>query len=223
MPQVPVGSYRAPRSLSRSDHTPTNLSRSGASTRSGISVHSAGTGNSRASRWSIDSADTVNSVHSLQSLANQISADLYPQERLVSQLRDWQRTLNPATYRRQVPWPPEVKAAYDEYKRLVHVFAQAREAFDVDKRQTATMPEQHLERARLAVAWGEAALRAAEGRLTFLDTYRNAYSGPQSIKTHIQEGQNTINSGRRAVKEARTNYEKLWEKYNRQTDPRVFA
>lgn len=159
MPQVPVGSYRAPTSLSRSDRTPTNLSRSGASTRSGISVHSAGTGNSRASRWSIDSADTVNSVHSLQSLANQISADLYPQERLVSQLRDWQRTLNPATYRRQVPWPPEVKAAYDEYKRLVHVFSQACAAFEEDRGRTATMPEEHLGRARLAVAWGEAALR----------------------------------------------------------------
>ncbi|GES62364.1 hypothetical protein ATEIFO6365_0005034100 [Aspergillus terreus] len=152
-----------------------------------------------------------------------ISADLYPQERLVTQLGNWQRTLDPATYRRHVPWPPEVKAAYDEYKRLVHVFAQAREAFEEDRGRTATMPEEHLERARLAVAWGEAALRAAEGRLTFLDTYRNAYSGPESIKNHIKEGQNTINSGRRAVKEARTNYGKLWEKYNRQTDPRVFA
>lgn len=51
--------------------------------------------------------------------------------------------------------------------------------------------------------------RAAEGRLTFLDTYRNAYSGPESIKNHIKEGQNTINSGRRAVKEARLNYESM--------------
>lgn len=288
---------RAPTSLSRSDRTPTNLSRSGTSTQSGRSIHSAGTGNSGASKWSIDSADTVNSVHTLRSLANQISAELYPQERLASQLDDWQNTLDPVAYRRQGPWPPEVKAVYNEYKRLGEVHAQAHQAFEQDmKRKAFLTPERHLERARLAVAWGEASVRyvlswneqpftstlylmlgptccrslkqdppvykrpsaslacdirrpyrgphhknhqydhlslrftsffppdtsyprlvadntplsrAAEGRLAFIDTYRNAYSSTQSIKDHILAAKQTINSGRRAVKEARTNYESM--------------
>jgi hypothetical protein len=49
--------------------------------------------------------------------------------------------------------------------------------------------------------------RVAEGRLSFINQYRNAYSSTDSIKTHIESGETFINSGRKAVLEARVNYE----------------
>jgi hypothetical protein len=226
--------YRGGRSSGRSR-------RSGGSGGSGPSAR---TGGSRASGSSIDSAATVNSVnsaHSLQSLARKISADLYPQETLVAALRTWLATVDPAAYRRELPWRPEVQAAYDEYKRRAHEHGTAHTAFRncLNDTRRNTTPEQHIQRAQLAVEWGEAAVkyvilmlsagtviclapcpapyrtwltglflsRAAEGRLSFIDTYRNAYSSANSIRTHIDTGETAIVSGRNAVAEARRNYD----------------
>jgi hypothetical protein len=151
MYQVPLRSY--PTSTSVSASVPSN--------RSVRSVPSVRTNSSVASRVSIDSTATVNSVHSLQSLANQISRDLYPQEALVRELNNWLLTIDPETYRRNQPWSPEVLAAYNEYKRRADVLASARRVWKrtMDETESNTTPEQHLDRARAAVAWGEAALR----------------------------------------------------------------
>lgn len=151
MYQVPLRSY--PTSTSVSASVPSN--------RSGRSVPSVRTNSSVASRVSIDSTATVNSVHSLQSLANQISQDLYPQEALAGELKGWLRTIDPEAYRRDEPWRPELVAAYNEYKRRADVLTSARRFWrrTMEETMTDTTPEQHIDRARAAVAWGEAALR----------------------------------------------------------------
>ncbi|KAB8205397.1 hypothetical protein BDV34DRAFT_195853 [Aspergillus parasiticus] len=195
------------------------------SARSNQSVRSSNTGRSVASTSSVDSTATINSVHSLQSLARRISAELYPQERLVTSLRTWLATVDPAAYRREMPWSPQVLAAYNEYKRRAAVHGSAHKAFEDYLNQTRrnTTPEQHLERARLAVAWGESAVSVAEGRLSFIETYRHAYSSTKSISSHIDTGKNAITSGRNAVHEARRNYDSLWVAYSRAANPQVFA
>lgn len=134
---------------------------SGSSDRSGRSGRSGLSRTSGASRLSVDSAATINSVHSLKSLVRHISADLYPQETLVATLRTWLAAVDPAAYAQERPWRPEVLAAYNEYKRRAAEHGTAHTAFrdymNVTRRNTP--PEQHLERARLALAWGEAAVR----------------------------------------------------------------
>lgn len=50
---------------------------------------------------------------------------------------------------------------------------------------------------------------SAEGRLPFINTYRNAYSSTHSIRTHIKSGGDNIESGRNAVREARLNYRSM--------------
>ena len=127
------------------------------------SVRSSGTDGSAVSTASIDSTATINSVHSLMSLVRQISHQLYPKETLVTDLRNWLAAVDPVVYRREMPWQPNVVAAYNEYKRRATVHSSAHKAFlnYFSQTRSYTTPEQHLERARLAVAWGEAALRYA--------------------------------------------------------------
>lgn len=69
-----------------------------------------GTGQSKVSTASIDSAPTINSVHSLMSLASRISDDLYPQEKLVASLLAWLETVDPVVYKEETPWSPELVA-----------------------------------------------------------------------------------------------------------------
>lgn len=47
--------------------------------------------------------------------------------------------------------------------------------------------------------------RAAEARLEFMKTYKDAYYLP-AIQTHINEGAAIISSAKKAVSEARKNY-----------------
>lgn len=128
-----------------------------------------------------------------------------------------------------MPWSPQVVAAYNEYKQRavvqgsVHIASQ--QYLGLTSCQTTA--EQHLERARLAFVWGESAVGCVspmparvtlsmanrtiivsltEGRLSFINTYRNAYSSTRSIRTHIMSGEDAIQSGRNAVREARRNY-----------------
>ncbi|KAK3944695.1 hypothetical protein QBC46DRAFT_404256 [Diplogelasinospora grovesii] len=67
--------------------------------------------------------------------------------------------------------------------------------------------EEHLERARLAVAWGQAAVSAAEGRLSFDKAHPNAFSFIRSIRGHIEQAENVIQSGEGALDEILFNYD----------------
>lgn len=100
-------------------------------------------------------------MHSLQSLASRLSAELGTQKTLATALREWLASVDPAAYSGELPWRTEVQAAYNEYKRLAEEHARAHIAFTTYLRQTSDhpTPEQHLERARLAIVWGEAAVR----------------------------------------------------------------
>ena len=114
----------------------------------------------KSSTQSMDSAATVESVHSLLSLVKQISDELYPQETLVRDLRAWLSTIDPEEYE-QVPWSEEVQTAYNNYKLGVERLTVTHQAYMRDRAvqlKNAT-PEQHLERSRLAVAWGESAVK----------------------------------------------------------------
>lgn len=78
---------------------------------------------------SIDSTATVNTVHSIMSMVSYISEDLYTQDALVASLRAWLASVDPAAYRSETPWRPEVVTAYSEYKRHVEEAGSARIAF----------------------------------------------------------------------------------------------
>jgi hypothetical protein len=109
----------------------------------------------------VDSTATINSLHSLQSLARHISAELYPQEILVVSLRTWLASVYPMAYRQEMPWSPTVCEAYNEYKRRAEAHGICHKAYEICLSQTRrnTTPKQHLERARAAVKWGESAMR----------------------------------------------------------------
>ncbi len=129
---------------------------------------------------SINSAATIESLLSLEGLARTISQELYPQETLVTQLEAWLAAVNPAVYRPNRPWAPEVWTAYTEYKNLGEEQVARRRAFMQHCANTPTSgtPEQHLERARLAVEWGNAALRCVTNTyLPIILTLPNHTSG----------------------------------------------
>ncbi|KJZ75414.1 hypothetical protein HIM_05110 [Hirsutella minnesotensis 3608] len=116
-----------------------------------------------------------------------------------------------------------MQSAYNTYKELGKEKSRAHIAFRAYKNQNkGYIPEHHLERLRLAVIWGEAAVREAEGRLTFIETYRSAYSCTAEIRAHIQAGTEATLSGRNAVKEARKNLENLWHSHSLAVDPDIF-
>ncbi|KAI0392151.1 hypothetical protein F5Y17DRAFT_376489 [Xylariaceae sp. FL0594] len=181
-------------------------------------------GRSETSQVSNETLSTIKSLQSLRSLVNQISNDLYPQEALAANLTDWMRQLDPAAYKPDKPWPPHVQEAYDEYKRLAKETGTARQTFlrTVTRTWKKATDDEHLEQARMAVAWGQAALKAGETRLNFINRFRNAYDSVAAIETHIKAGEDALKSGRGAVKAARDQYEKLWVKASRAADPAVF-
>lgn len=51
---------------------------------------------------------------------------------------------------------------------------------------------------------------AADGRLSFIDTYRNTYSSTSSIEGHIKSGENSIKSGRKALGKERQSYRGMY-------------
>lgn len=110
---------------------------------------------------SIDSTATINSVHSLRSLVRHISADLGEKHGLAEQLRA--RIESIESYRPLGPWPKQLQNAYNNYKAQAKDFAVKHTAFleymAETNNKSNTLPEQHLERARLAVVWGEAAVQ----------------------------------------------------------------
>ncbi|KAI0007241.1 hypothetical protein F4779DRAFT_592786 [Xylariaceae sp. FL0662B] len=179
---------------------------------------------SGASNSSIDSAATIESVKTLRTLAHIVSVELYPRETLVADLRNWIKTVDPAAYARKGPWPRQLEDRYAEYKKLGDEQTSAHQAFEAARQKTRknTTPEEHLERARLAVRWGEASVSAAEARLQFINEFRNAYGSKVSIEGHIDSANDLITSGRNAVKEARENCDRLYTVYTRDANPQVF-
>jgi hypothetical protein len=79
----------------------------------------------------------------------------------VEELKAWLATVNPDEYEQDAPWSAEVLAAYENYKALAEKFATAHQSFLRNRQQSFknATPEEHLERARLAVTWGELAVR----------------------------------------------------------------
>ncbi|KAI9777199.1 MAG: hypothetical protein M1839_009042 [Geoglossum umbratile] len=164
---------------------------------------------SQHSGGSTDSTLSTTSLQSLTTLTNQVSHDLNTQDTLVTRLRTWLRTVDPAAYQRNTPWSQQMVAAYDNYKARGAALTAAHQRYHeflTTTNRNATA-EQHQRRADLAVVWGEAAVRAAESRLRFIEMYRNAYSSANSIGNHIDTGVGNIQSGRNAVIEARRNRE----------------
>ncbi|KAK5987096.1 hypothetical protein PT974_11214 [Cladobotryum mycophilum] len=222
----------APRVVSRPIELPTvshysrdtrGSVRTGLSQASGRSAASGGSAASERSIASIDSAATIESVQTLRNLIRQISLDLQSNEALAAVLKAHAKTLDAADYQR-APWVEEVQDAYTEYKEKAINAGNAHQEFQRYLRATGSTatPEEHVKRARLAVTWGELSVIAAEGRLRFIQTYDSVYRDPSSVNTHVDAGEDSIRSGRNAVKQARKNYDMLFERVNLSADPAIF-
>lgn len=125
-------------------------SSSAGSANSNISVESA--------RSSVDAIQTDNDI---LALARRISQDTGDLQGTITQLNAWFAALNNAAYRKRNPWTSGMERAYDRYKDLAVAHGDAHSRFTAYLRQTRNnpTPEQHVERANLAIAWGEAAVR----------------------------------------------------------------
>lgn len=125
----------------------------------------AGSRGSASSSISVESARATVSLversQSLESLARQISRDLNDLDDTVRQLNAWFRSLDPKGYTKRTPWSAGMESAYDRYKRYGAAHAQAHTAFQICLSTTKrnTTPDQHAERAKLAIDWGTQALR----------------------------------------------------------------
>jgi hypothetical protein len=212
-------------------HGPPSASHSHQSGSAGASHphHSGESVGSGSSGGSADSSLSTESVRSLRTLTNQVSADLYSQNTLATRLRNWLREVDPLSYAQNRPWSEEILKAYNRYKRYGDALGAAHQHYHTYLDQTRPNPtaEQRLGRARLAVAWGQAAVKyaitmlfrnlliiltfssAARSRLRFIETYQRAYSSTDSISTHIDTAVEMIQSGMNAVEEARLNYESM--------------
>lgn len=117
---------------------------------------------SNASERSFHSIASADSYHSIASLASELSAELYPRAALATELRAWQATIQEQDYQPNLPWRPEVQAAYDGYYEWVNKHQRSHQAYLAYFHQTNdkfTSAEENLERARLALQWGQDALR----------------------------------------------------------------
>ncbi|KAI2091688.1 hypothetical protein LOZ36_000776 [Ophidiomyces ophidiicola] len=170
-----------------------------------------------------ESQSTIESLKSLNTLIRQISLDLYLQENTAKCLENWLETISPEEYTQIPQWTPEMWAAYNDYKAKAEEQSRARQAFNAFFRASDTEdPDVHLKRARLAVTWGERSLETAEGRLSFLCEYQNAFKNKVSVGNHIHAANTQINSARKAVEEARINCGKIWGKHSLAADPEIF-
>ncbi|KAI1931400.1 hypothetical protein LOZ65_001208 [Ophidiomyces ophidiicola] len=169
-----------------------------------------------------ESQSTIDSSKSLNTLIRQTSLDLYPQDNTAKCLENWLERISPEEYTQIPQWTP--RAAYNDYKAKAEEQSRAHQAFNAFFRATPDTedPDVHLKRARLAVTWGERSLETAEGRLSFLCEYQNAFKNKVSVGNHIHAAKTQINSARKAVYEARINCGKIWEKHSLAADPEVF-
>ncbi|PYI34969.1 hypothetical protein BP00DRAFT_443107 [Aspergillus indologenus CBS 114.80] len=144
---------------------------------------------------------TVKRLTPIDEIVKQFEHDVHKGRLVVESLKEWVAGLDPDSYIRFEP-PPELQAEYDEYKDACHEFADKKAVYMrlLERPRKNAHPEDHLDRARAAVEWADAAIRAAKGRLHVLTTYQNVYRTLQSINGHIQQADEAITSGSNAVR-----------------------
>ena len=219
---------------------------SGVNDRARLSGQSSGhqTGSSRsrssqASNISQASETTVNTLESNKSfneIIRKISHDIYPLDELREKLLGWLSGLDD-NYKHNKTWTREMEAAYNNYKREAINYSEALRDFkQTTAKQSSLTMEQNVERARLAVVKGNAAVRyvvlnsptlsytlrlvadadydcrAASARLEFLKSYPTAYKHAQ-ISGHIRQADTYIIAAREAVNDADKNYKGRFRRY----------
>jgi hypothetical protein len=186
-----------------------------------------GSGSTSRSTISVESAllvvDTIRRSLSLEALARSLSRDVGDLEGTVQELNARFKSTDPMGYKKRDPWSDAMDRARDRYKHSGEVHGRAHRLFDeayARTRKHAT-PEDHVERAKLAIEWAKASVVAAEARLEFMITYRNAYQY-SGIDGHIKAARGLIDSAKDSIHEARLNYENIWISHGRSADPLVF-
>lgn len=116
---------------------------------------------STASDRSIVVLDTICSNHSIKSLIETLSRENHQATTLKVELDSWAQKINPTAYQSREPWTPAMERAHNRYKELANVIGEKHKAFKAYRNKTAvkTTPEQHIERARLAIVWGQGATK----------------------------------------------------------------
>lgn len=126
---------------------------------------------SGASCISVESAEyvlaAVNSNNSIRRIARQLSQEAANLDDLKAELEQWFSQVDQSGYRKRAPWSSGMVRAYARYKRHANEHGAAHTAFERCRQETnnRTIPEQHVERARLAIQWGEAAVKYVQLRV----------------------------------------------------------
>ncbi|GKZ69524.1 hypothetical protein AnigIFM50267_004735 [Aspergillus niger] len=155
-------------------------------------------------------------LNNLHDLIRKMLYEVRNHESTVASLKTWAETIDPNTYRKQVPWPRELLEAYERYKHLVDLINPRLLAFKEYENRTSqptkvrNSAEVRMKRLELALEWGQAALSAAEARIYVLVNYRNAYDDKRSIQSHIKQASDNSASAREAVRKAGQNYRAYW-------------
>ncbi|GKZ40097.1 hypothetical protein AbraIFM66950_002333, partial [Aspergillus brasiliensis] len=155
-------------------------------------------------------------LNELHALIRQMLYEVRNHETTIASLKTWVETIDPNTYRKQVPWPRELWEAYERYKHLVEGINPRILAYNDYKNRTEhdknlkDLPEVKMKRLELAIEWGRAAMSAAEARIYVLVTYQNAYDHVGSIRSHIQQANDNLQSAKGAVDAAGENYRAYW-------------
>lgn len=105
--------------------------------------------------------DSIHRSRSIQDLARQISRDFRDLDGTLQDLKAWFKALDPKGYKKRAPWTGGIERAYDRYKRLGEEHGRAHTAFQsyLSATRRNTTPEQHAERAKMALEWAAAALK----------------------------------------------------------------
>ncbi|OJJ46463.1 hypothetical protein ASPZODRAFT_166715 [Penicilliopsis zonata CBS 506.65] len=154
---------------------------------------------------SVSWSQSINEV--LQQIQDQI--DVF--DGLVTTLRQWVDTIDPLTYKSEA-WTEEMKKAYEEYKTQEKVLGKKKNAIK-DLLPSSQAPEESLNKAWLAVDWAKAALAATEGRLNFVQSYKNAFQDIDSINGHIQAGEDCLKSAKIAFEKGEKQLKDLWRRW----------
>jgi DNA repair photolyase len=98
-----------------------------------------------------------------------IESELNLRDQRVERLDAWLQRLDPSTYKKRLPWTGSMERAHARYHQYGAELGVAHRAFEdyFNATRKNTLPEQHLERARLAVRWGEKAIQYARSRFSF--------------------------------------------------------
>lgn len=125
---------------------------------------------SNASSISVESAQaTVRSIRespSITALARSISIDLGQLDGTLQELKVYHQKKVYGDYKQREPWPQGMQNAYGRYKAVVTAYKGACTEFEHlfplkngQRKKQSTYPENHVERARLALRMGELAVQ----------------------------------------------------------------